>query len=59
MNKIETFLKELSELTNKHGIAITGEGCDKPYLVESETWRELACELDYDDKEKKYIILIR
>lgn len=56
MDKIENFLIELSELTQKYGIAISGEGCDKPFLDDVIEGIELGYDLEYNYETKKYKI---
>jgi hypothetical protein len=56
-NEIECFLRELSELTEKHGIVICGCGCcGSPYLEERKMVQEMtvAENLKFDEKKKKY-----
>jgi hypothetical protein len=53
--KVKVFLKELEELTNKHGMYLSSCGCCQSIRVgEVGTDNELADYLSYDEKENKY-----
>jgi hypothetical protein len=56
MDRLENFLKELSELTNKYGFEIAGCGCcGSPWvsdLKSNTSWDDLC----YDIREEKYLI---
>lgn len=54
MNRLEEFLKELSELTKKHGFAIRGCGCcDSPWIDDFKEEFD-AGNLYYDKEKTKY-----
>jgi hypothetical protein len=51
MNKLENFLKELAELTQKYGIGIGGCGCyGSPYLYDLKNDEFCADDLFYNEK---------
>ena len=59
--RIENFLKELTELTQKHELAIGGCGCcGSPYIMDMRTNKDLSfkgvekVDLEYDLTMKKY-----
>ena len=52
---LDQFLKELTELTKKHGLAIGGCGCcGSPFIFEVKGNKEHATDLDWDEKAEKY-----
>lgn len=53
---LEEFLKELTELTKKHGLAIGGCGCcGSPFIYEvKDKNKEPATDLIWDEKLEKY-----
>lgn len=54
MNRLEEFLKELSELTQKYGFVIGGCGCcDSPWIGDFQNEFD-ADNLYYDKKMQKY-----
>lgn len=54
MNKLEEFLKELSELTIKYGFIIGGCGCcGSPYIFD-EKGNDVLEDLYFDKNEQKY-----
>lgn len=54
MDRLEEFLKELSELTQKHGFVIGGCGCcGSPWIGDFKNEFD-ADELHYNDKKQKY-----
>ena len=54
MNRLEEFLKELSELTQKHGFSIGGCGCcGSPWINDFKNEFN-AHELYYDKEKQKY-----
>ena len=56
VKKYEQFLKELSELSKKHGVYIAGCGCcNSPYLTEVEL-EDSDGELCWDKDKKEYYI---
>ena len=54
MDRVEMFLRDLAGISEKHGIVISGENFDKPFLDDATTSKELASDLDYDWETKKY-----
>ena len=53
---MEEFLKELSELSKKHGLYIEGCGCcGSPIIVDDDS--TLATNLYYDSGEDKYKVM--
>lgn len=54
MNRLEEFLKELSELTQKHGFSIGGCGCcGSPWINDFKNEFDTD-ELSYDEEKQKY-----
>ena len=54
MNRLEEFLKELSELTQKHGFSIDGCGCcHSPWINDFKNEFD-ADDLYYDNEKQKY-----
>ena len=54
MNRLEEFLKELSELTQKHGFYIYGCGCcGSPWINDRKNEVD-ADDLYYNDEKQKY-----
>lgn len=54
MNRLEEFLSELSELTQKHGFSICGCGCcGSPWIDDSKNEYN-ASALYYDNAKQKY-----
>ena len=58
MEKLEMFLKELTELTNKYGIAIGGCGCcGSPWVYDTTSDDGFLIDnLEYDESKKKYVL---
>lgn len=55
MKKIEEFLNELTELTNKYGLYISACGCcNSPWIVDTDTDETVVEGLWYDKETKKY-----
>ena len=54
MNRLEEFLKELSELTRKYGLKIGGCGCcGSPWIYDEEE-KKTYDDLYFDEDEQKY-----
>ena len=57
MNRLEEFLKELSELTKKYELAIDACGCCRsPWVIDLKREFELETGLCYNEKDQKYTV---
>lgn len=55
MDRLKKFLKELAVLTEKYGLSIGACGCcSSPWITDLKTEKEVANDLYYDEKTKKY-----
>jgi hypothetical protein len=53
--KVEMFLKELAELTDKYGLAVNGCGCcGSPWIYDVKSGEVIVDNIDYNEHEKKY-----
>lgn len=57
MNRLEEFLKELSELTKKYGLEICGCGCcGSPWIADLKSEFRNEDGLYYDKKDQEYTV---